>query len=73
MSKRVSFKLRGENVDAALRFANEVGQPLDKIAEIAFFRYVNDVLDKAVAMAEKAAAAPATVPTTDSDSIAERV
>ena len=62
MSKRVSFKLRGENEKAALSFANQVGQPLDKIAEVAFFRYVNDVLDKAEKMARDAAAAQVSNP-----------
>lgn len=56
MSKRVSFKLRGENEKAALSFANQVGQPLDKIAEVAFFKYVNDVLTRAEEMARQAAA-----------------
>lgn len=57
MSRRVSFKLRGDNAEAALKFANEVGQPLDKIAEIAFFKYINDVLDRAEKMAKEAVAA----------------
>lgn len=52
MSKRVSFKMYGEDAKACLDFANAVGQPLDKIAKVALVRYINDTLQKAEQMAE---------------------
>ena len=51
MSKRVSFKMYGEDAQSALDFANAVGQPLDKIAKIALVQYINDTIQKAANMA----------------------
>lgn len=62
MSKRVSYKLRGEEASAALDFANAVGQPLDTIARMALIKYINDILAQAEAMHQKLSAqSPATI------------
>lgn len=53
MSRRVSYKLHGDDAKAALDFANAVGHPLDMIAKIALFRYINDVVQRAAALEEK--------------------
>lgn len=50
MSKRVSFKMYGEDAQYALDFANAVGQPLDKIAKIALVQYINNTIEKAANM-----------------------
>ena len=47
MRVRVNFTISGEDGDAVLAFANTVGQPVDKIAKIAFIQYINKVLKKA--------------------------
>jgi hypothetical protein len=53
MSKRISFKLRGDDAKAAIDFANAVGHSLDRIAEVALVKYINDTLTKAEALAQK--------------------
>lgn len=53
MSKRVSFKLRGDDAQAAIDFANAVGHPLDRIAEVALVKYINDTLSKAEQLAKE--------------------
>lgn len=58
MSKRVSYKLHGEEAAAALDFANAVGQPLDRIARIALIKYINDILSQAEAMSKAQQALP---------------
>lgn len=52
MSKRISFKLRGTDAQAAIDFANAVGHPLDRIAEVALVKYINETLTKAEALAK---------------------
>lgn len=56
MSKRVSYKLHGEEAAAALDFANAVGQPLDRIGRIALIKYINDILTQAEAMSKQVSA-----------------
>jgi hypothetical protein len=47
MRVRVNFTISGEDGEAVLAFANTVGQPVDKIAKMAFIQYINKVLKKA--------------------------
>lgn len=54
MSKRVSYKVYGDDAKNLMDFANAVGQPLDQIAKVALYKYVSSVLDKAEKMAQEA-------------------
>lgn len=52
MSKRVSYKVYGDDAKHLVDFANAVGQPLDKIAKVALYKYVSEVLDRADQLAK---------------------
>ena len=52
MSKRVSYKLYGDDAKNIQEFANAVGQPLDKVAKLALYKYVSEVLDRAEQLAK---------------------
>jgi len=52
MSKRVSYKVYGDDAKHLTDFANAVGQPLDKIAKVALYKYVSEVLDRADQLAK---------------------
>lgn len=52
MSKRVSYKVYGDDARHLTDFANAVGQPLDKIAKVALYKYVSEVLDRADQLAK---------------------
>jgi hypothetical protein len=56
MSKRISYKVYGEDAKHLLDFANAVGQPLDTIARVALYKYVSDTLDRADKMAKEESA-----------------
>lgn len=52
MSKRISYKLYGDDAKNIQEFANAVGQPLDKVAKLALYKYVSEVLDRAEQLAK---------------------
>jgi hypothetical protein len=66
MRVRVNFTISGTDGDSVLSFANTVGQPVDKIAKVAFIQYINKVLKKAE---ELEAAASKETPSGDGNTV----